>query len=305
MGTPLFAKIVLERLLKDYSVVCIVSQPDKEKTRKNKLLMTKTKEVAIIHNIDILQPHFIKDSVDEIISYQPDLIITCAYGQFIPKKLLEYPRYGCINVHGSLLPKYRGGAPIHHAIINGEEKTGITIMYMSLAMDAGDIINQEEIRIEESDNLDSLYNKLAILGGELLVKTIPLIVANKVNRIIQNENEVTYGYNITKEEEKINFNNKMINVYNQVRGLNSNPGAYTIFAGKIMKVYNTVMVKEASDKNIGEIVRIDKDGIVVKVLDGLIKITDLKIEGKKRMSARDYLNSVHNKEELVGVMLGK
>jgi len=202
MGTPTFSVPVLEQLINETNVVLVVSQPDREKDRKGNVLPTPTKKLAIENNIEVYQPTKIKESYEKIVSIKPDMIITCAYGQIIPEIILNCAKYGCINVHGSLLPKLRGGAPIHHAIINGDKKTGITIMYMDKKMDAGDIINQESIDILDSDNLDSLYEKMSQLGAKLLIETIPSIVDGTCTRTKQDTSKVTFGYNITKEEEK-------------------------------------------------------------------------------------------------------
>ena len=209
MGTPDFAVPILEMLIENTKVVLVVTQPDKEVGRKKEIKYTPVKELAIKNNIEVFQPTKIKESYEYILTKKPDIIITCAYGQIIPNELIETPQYKAINVHASLLPKLRGGAPIHHAIIDGYEKTGITIMYMSSKMDAGDIISQKEIKIEEKDNVGVLHDKLSKIGTELLKETLPTIFENKNERIIQDENKVTFGYNITREEEKIDFNNNL------------------------------------------------------------------------------------------------
>ena len=228
----------------------------------------------------------------------------CAYGQIIPKELLDYPKYGAINVHGSLLPKLRGGAPIHRALINGDDETGVTIMYMSYKMDAGDIISQRKISIEDTDNVDTLFTKLSYLGRDLLMETIPLIINNKNLRIKQNEEEVTYGLNIKKEEEIIDFNDTKINIFNKIRGLSSIPGAYTYLNGKILKIYSaSILDKEYKGKN-GQIVDVTRDGLVVKVKDGSLLITDIKIEGKGRVLVKDYLNGIKDKTSLLNIVLG-
>jgi len=193
MGTPAFAVPALVSLIEKYNVVLVVSQPDKEKDKKGNLLPTKVKEIALANNIPVFQPTKIKLEYQEILKYEPDIIITCAYGQIIPKELIDYPKYGCINIHGSLLPKLRGGAPIHHALMNGEEKTGITIMYMDYKMDSGDIISQEEIPILDTDNVDILFDKLSHIGKNLLIETLPSIFNKTNKRIKQDENLVTYG----------------------------------------------------------------------------------------------------------------
>ena len=187
MGTPTFSVPVLEALIENTNVVLVVSQPDREKDRKGNLLPTPVKLLAETHHIPVYQPLKIREEYQKIIDINPDIIITCAYGQIIPEAILNCPKYGCINVHGSLLPKYRGGAPIHHAIINGDKTTGITIMYMDKKMDSGDIIKEREISILDSDNLDSLYEKMSYLGRDLLMETLPSIIAGTNERISQND----------------------------------------------------------------------------------------------------------------------
>lgn len=302
MGTPEFAVPILEALIDKCNVVMVVSQPDRLKDRKGNLLYTPTKLVAIDNNIEVFQPNKIRDEYEKIINCDCDIIITCAYGQIIPDIILNKPRLGCINVHGSLLPKYRGGAPIHWAIINGESETGITIMYMDSKMDSGDIISQRSIKIDDNDNLDSLYNKLSLLGRDLLIDTLPSIIENTNDRIKQDESLVTYGLNIKKEEERIDFNNKAIDVNNLIRGLSSIPGAYCYLDNKRLKIYKAFVLDKKSNGKIGEIIDIDKYGIIVNCKDYCIKIIDIKLEGKSRCLVCDYLNGI-KKNELIGKVL--
>ena len=302
MGTPTFAVPILSYLIDNTNVVLVVSQPNKEKDRKGNLIDTPIKALADTYNIPIFQPNKIKEEYSYILDYQPDIIITCAYGQIIPEELLNYPKYRCINVHGSLLPKYRGGAPIHHAIINGETETGITIMYMDKQMDSGDIISQRIMPIGPDDNLDYIYSKMSNLGMELLKDTLPLIFNNTNERIKQDESLVTFGLNITKEEEKIDFNKQAREVHNQIRGLSSIPGAYCLFNNKRMKVYGSILTNIESKGKPGMIVSTDKNGIYVNTKDKQIILTDIKIEGKKRCLVRDYLNGI-DKKLLIGSVL--
>ena len=302
MGTPTFSVPVLERLIKETNVTLVLSQPDREKDRKGNILPTPTKKIALYNHIEVYQPTKIKESYEKIISLNPDIIITCAYGQIIPEEILNYPKYGCINVHGSLLPRLRGGAPIHHAIINGDKKTGITIMYMDKKMDSGDIISQAELDILDSDNLDSIYEKMSIMGADLLIKTLPSIIAGTNQRIKQNNDEVTFGYNITKEEEKIDFSKSSKDIHNQIRGLSSIPGAYCLFDNKRMKVYKSEVTTNKSTSIYGQIIKIDKTGIYVNTKDFVIKLTDIKIEGKKRCLVKDFVNGI-KEEEYVGKVL--
>jgi len=302
MGTPTFAVPVLEKLIENTNVILVVSQPDREKDRKGNILPTPTKQLAIENNIEVYQPTKIKESYEYITSLKPDIIITCAYGQIIPEEILNCPKYGCINVHGSLLPKLRGGAPIHHAIINGDNKTGITIMYMDKKMDSGDIISQEEIEILETDILDTLYEKMSLLGANLLIKTLPSIIEGTNQRIKQDENEVTFGYNITKEEEKIDFNKKSKDIHNQIRGLSSIPGAYCYLDDKRLKIYLSELTNIKSTDTPGKITKIDKTGIFVNTTDFVIKLVDIKIEGKKRCLVKDFINGIKTSDYIGKVL---
>ena len=302
MGTPTFSVPVLENLIKETNVILVVSQPDREKDRKGNVLPTPTKKIALDNNIEVYQPTKIKEEYEKITKLDPDIIITCAYGQIIPETILNCPKYGCINVHGSLLPKLRGGAPIHHAIINGDNVTGITIMYMDKLMDSGDIISQEELRISENDTLDIVYEKMSHIGANLLIKTLPSIINGTNGRIKQNENEVTFGYNITKDEEKIDFTNNSKDIHNRIRGLSSIPGAYCFLGDKRLKIYQSEITKESNVKEPGTILKMDKTGIYVSTKDNVIKLTDIKLEGKKRCLVKDFVNGV-NKEEYIGKVL--
>ena len=299
MGTPEFSVNVLNKLIENTNVIGVVTQPDKIVGKNHEKSFTPVKKVAVLHNIKVLQPEKIRKEYDDILSLEPDIIITCAYGQIIPEEVLNYPKYGCINVHASLLPKLRGGAPIHHAIIDGYDKTGITIMYMDKGMDTGDIIKSSEIPILDDDTVGSLHDKLSILGSDLLIETLPSIINGTNERIKQDENLVTYGYNIKREEEIINFNKNCLEIFNQIRGLNPFPGAYMMIDGKTIKVYESEYLEtdEYVDRINGEIV-ISKKKLGIKCKNGIIFLLDLKKEGKKRMKINDYLNG--EKEELIG-----
>lgn len=303
MGTPQFSVPVLEGLIENYDVVGVVTQPDKEVGRKKILTPSPIKKLALEHQIPVVQPIHIKQEYQEILDLKPDLIVTCAYGQIIPKSLLEAPKFGCINVHASLLPKLRGGAPIHKAIIYGYPKTGITIMYMAEKMDAGDIISQEETLITKDDTLGLLHDRLSSMGKELLLKTLPDLLEGKIKAIKQNENEVTYAYNVTREEEHLDFNKTTLELFNQIRGLNPTPGAYAILDDKIMKIYSsTISDSFYTERQNGEISRIYKDGFGVSTKDGELIIKEIQPEGKKRTLVKDYFNGI-KKEELLGKIL--
>ena len=305
MGTPEFSLNVLSSLIENTNVVGVLCQPDKMVGRSQKIVFSKIKELALLNHIPVLQPKNIKKEYQEVLDLKPDIIITCAYGQIIPKQILEYPKYGCINVHASLLPKLRGGAPIHHAILDGYKETGITIMYMDEGMDSGDIINFSKMEILLTDTYQTLHDKLSILGSRLLIETLPSILEGKNQRIKQNEEEVTFGYIIKREEEKIDFTKSMLTVYNKIRGLNPDPGSYFLLGNKTVKVYESIMIEDTTyqDKKNGEIVKLDKKGIYVKVIDGLIQLTEIQMEGKKRLSVGSFLNG--NKENLLGIILNE
>lgn len=297
MGTPEFSVPVLDALIKNYEVVGVVTQPDKEVGRKKVLTKSPVKILAEENNIKVLQPKRLRDDYQNILDLNPDMIVTCAYGQILPKELLEYPKYKTINVHASLLPKYRGGAPIHHAIINGEKTTGITIMRTDVGMDDGDIIVKEEIDIKDDDDYNSLSNKLSILGKDLLIKTLPDIFNEKVEYIKQNELEVTYAYTIKREDEKLDFNKTTKEIYNKIRAL-SETGSYAILDNEEIKIYRARYGSKIGSIN-GQILCIYKDGIGVSTSDGEIIITTIQVPGKKKMLVKDYLNGI-NKDSLIG-----
>lgn len=300
MGTPDFSATVLKGLVENYKVRAVVSQPDRMVGRNKEVRLTPVKQVANDNTILVIQPEKIKEAVDEVLAFEPDLIITCAYGQIIPKAILDYPRLGCINVHASLLPKLRGGAPIHRCILEGHSKTGITIMYMSEKMDAGDMIMQREIEIENEDTAETLHDKLSILGRDLLLEVLPSIINGTNERTKQDESQVTYGFNISREDEKLDFNKTSRQIYNHIRGLNSWPGAYTKLDGKILKIWSSRVSDNVPQGFNGTITAIYKDGFGVKTANGEIIVTEVQMEGKKRMSGADFANGY---KDLVGKML--
>ncbi len=297
MGTPEFAVPILETLINLTDVKLVVTQPDKEVGRKKVLTPSPIKSIALTHNIPVFQPFNIKQDYAEIKKYEPDLIVTCAYGQIIPQGLLDFPRLGCINVHASLLPKYRGGAPIHRAIINGEEKTGITIMYMDAGMDTGDMISKVEIPILPDDTTALIHDKLSMAGAELLAKTLPSIINGTNSRIKQNNAEATFAPVIKREDEHLDFTLPAQTIYNTVRGLNSWPLANLLLDDVEIKVLNGY-IGAATSKEPGTIVDLKKDAIGIACQDKIFYLTELKPFGKKRMSALDFLNGI-NKNNLL------
>ena len=294
MGTPDFAVPILETLIQNTKVVLVVSQPDKKVGRKQILTKTPIHEVADKYGISVFQPEKIRNDYERILEVKPDIIITCAYGQIIPKVLLDLPRLGCINVHASLLPKLRGGAPLHHAIIDGLDKTGVTIMYMDEAMDTGDIISTISYDIKSSDTTEDIHDTLRELGAKLLIDTLPSIVTGTNRRIKQNETEATYGYNITREEEHIDFNKRGILIDRLVRGLYSWPLANTIIGDTEYKIVAGYFVKGKG--NPGMISDISKKVLGIGCLDGTYYVTKIKPAGKKIMDIKDFLNGIDIEE---------
>lgn len=303
MGTPDFAVPVLQKLVENTNVVLVVTQPDKLVGRKQILMPTPVKVEAEKHHISVFQPIKIKEDYEEILNTNADIIITCAYGQIIPKAILDYPRLGCINVHASLLPKYRGGAPIHWCLLNGEEKTGVTIMYMAEKMDNGDIISQAEYVIQESDNVGTLHEKLSLLGANLLIETLPSIVNDTNERRKQEESEVTFAYNIKREEERLDFHKKGIEILNHIRGLNPWPLANFLLNDTEFKVMEARFLQKKIEQEGGTIVEVTKKNFGIACLDGIIYLERIKPFGKKEMQIADYLNGV-DKEKLLGEKVG-
>lgn len=300
MGTPDFAVPVLESLIKNTNVVLVVSQPDAYVGRKKILTPSPVKQVALDNNIEVFTPNKIREDYERIIELNPDIIITCAYGQIIPKVLLELPKHKCVNVHASLLPKYRGGAPIHVSIMNGDEETGITIMYMAEGMDDGNIIKQESIKILDSDNINTLSDKLSVMGANLLIDTLPSILGGTCDDIKQDENEVTFAYTIKREDEKLDFNKSYREIFNKVRALYNR--SYFIMNGIEYKVVSVRYEEKMSV--VGKINNIYKDGIGIGCLDGEVVITEFIPAGKKQMLVNSYLNGI-NKESIVGVIVNE
>lgn len=291
MGTPDFAVESLKNLIKHHNVIGVISQPDKPKGRGKKLVNTPVKQFALDNGITaIYQPEKIKDEsfLQTLKDFNADLFVIVAYGQILSEEVLNIPKYGCINVHGSLLPKYRGAAPIQWSIINGEEKTGVTIMYMEKGLDSGDMILKEEILIEKTETYKTLHDKMSVVGANALIKAIDLIEKGKANPEKQNHNDATYAPMITKETGHINWDNTSFNIINLIRGLNPIPMSYTIYKDEPFKILEAEEIT-GYNGNIGEIVDILKDGFVVKTKDSAVIIKEMQAKGGKKMKTSDYL----------------
>jgi methionyl-tRNA formyltransferase len=293
MGTPDFSVPVLQTLIKDgYHISAVVTQPDRPVGRKKVLTPPPVKVEAEKHGIPVLQPEKIRfqEEYEKVLAYKPDLIVTAAFGQILPKEILEAPKYGCINVHASLLPELRGGAPIHYAILQGKEKTGVTIMYMVEKLDAGDILTQVEVPIDEKDNVGTLHDKLSSAGSKLLSETIPALIRGEITPIKQNDEEATFAYNIKREQEKIDWSKTGEEIYNHIRGLNPWPVAYTTLNGQVMKIWWGEKVVSSKKGAPGVVLDIEADGFIVATgNETAIKITELQPSGKKRMDAAQFL----------------
>ena len=302
MGTPEFSATILQGLIDNgYNVIGLVSQPDRPVGRKKVIMPTPTKAIALAHNIPVYQPEKIRKDYDFMKELNPDLIITCAYGQIVPQGLLDIPPLGCINVHASLLPKYRGGAPIHRSIINGDKETGVTIMEMIDKMDAGRMYAKASLPILDEDNLETMFAKLQVLGRDLLLNILPSYIKGELKGEVQNEEEVTYAWNIKHEEEEIDWNKSSREIFNHIRGLYPAPATFTYLDGEVIKVFVSEIVDETSELTPGLIVNCKK-GITVACGKGLLKIKELQVSGKKRMDAQSYLNGA--KLDLVNRKLG-
>lgn len=290
MGTPEFAVPSLEILLKHHEVVAVVTQPDKPKGRGKKLMFSPVKERALQANIVVLQPEKVKEKefIETLKNYHADLIAVTAFGQILPEEILNMPKYGCINVHGSLLPKYRGAAPLQWAVINGEKETGVTTMYMAKGMDTGDMLLKEKIEISPQDTYGSIHNKLCVIGAELLLKTIEGLEKGTLQRIPQQEEQATYAPMLTKESGHIDWSKKCDEIICLIHGLDPAPTAYTIYEEEPLKLWQAEKIQQPSGK-IGEITAITKKGFVVTAGDGSILVTEVQARGKKRMGADAYL----------------
>lgn len=292
MGTPDFAVGPLKALVEaGYEVTAVVTQPDKPKGRSKELIAPPVKAYALSQGLTVLQPEKIKteEAVAELAKYEADLFVVAAFGQILSREILTMPKYGCINIHASLLPKYRGAAPIQWSIIDGEKETGVTIMQMDEGLDTGDILTQKIVPISDEDTGESLFDKLCEAGSELLLETIPQIEAGSLTPVKQDASRSTYAKMLSKELGNIDFEKSAKEIWYLVRGLNSWPSAYTYYNRKTMKIWKAEPVAENSDLPAGTLVRKDKESIYVQTGEGMLRILEIQLEGKKRMSVKDFM----------------
>lgn len=291
-GTPAFAREILNTLVAEhYNVVAAVSQPDRPTGRKHKITPTPVHDFCLEHDIPCLQPEKLKDASAEIASYKPDLILTCAYGQFVPVSILQMPALGCLNIHPSLLPKYRGGAPIQHAVMNGDDKTGVCLMEMTKAMDAGKIYACYETPIGEDETFAEVNERLIQLSCRLLKDNLPLYIEGKLPGKEQDESKVVLALNITREEEKVSFKDEDLNhIYNHIRGLIDWPVAYGLIEGKRFKFHK--VRKELKDVKVepGTVLGFEDHALEIACQGGILKVYEMQLEGKKKMDADAFKN---------------
>lgn len=298
MGTPDFSVPILEYLIENTNVVLVVTQPDKEVGRKKELTFSPVKKKALEHNIDVFQPNKIRNDFEIISEINPDIIVTAAYGQIVPQSILDIPKYGCINVHASLLPKYRGAAPIQWCLLNGEDKTGVTLMYMDKGMDTGDMIAKKEYTILPIDNVGILHDKLSMLGIELLKENLPKIIEGTNDRVKQNEDDATYAPMIKREDEHLDFNKKGIELINQIRAMNPWPLANVIVNDQELKIIEAKYIPKNNSKPY--LITYSKKEMLIDCVDGQISILKVKPMGKKIMDISAYLNGVKKETNTYG-----
>ncbi|MFH5183040.1 methionyl-tRNA formyltransferase [Paenibacillus sp. TAB 01] len=293
MGTPDFAVPSLQALLESgREVVGVVTQPDRPVGRKRILTPTPVKVEAEKHGLPVLQPERLRrpEAVAELKALQPDLIVTAAYGQILPKSVLELPKHGCINIHASLLPKYRGGAPIHHAVMNGDPVTGVTIMYMAEGLDTGDMISRIEVPITDEDTTGTMFDKLSLAGAQLLKETLPDLLEGRIQAVPQQDADAVYSPNITREQEQIDWSLPALNIWNQVRGLHPRPGAYTLWNGDVLKIWSCAKPDESvqTAEKPGTVLHVSEQGIQIAAGAGCLTVTGLQPAGKKAMDAAQF-----------------
>jgi methionyl-tRNA formyltransferase len=292
MGTPEFSVPILNSLIKQTSVIAVITQPDKKVGRKQIITQSPIKKIALANKIEVSQPERIKGNAEFIQNLKelnPDLIIVAAYGFILPKEILVIPKYGAINVHASLLPKYRGASPIQAAILNGDKETGITIMLVNEKMDEGDILSQETITITNNDNFKTLHDKLSILGAKLLLETLPKWLNKKIKPQKQDQSQASYCKLITKEDGKIDWHKSAIEIERQILALNPWPGTFAKWDNKKIKLLKVKLLNDLNKNSAGGIFKVN-DGLGVYCGQGALEILELQLEGKKAMSAKEFLN---------------
>ena len=295
MGTPEISAKVLEGIISDgFNVVALIAQPDRPVGRKQILEPVPTKVVAEKYNIPVYQPLKIRKEYDFIKDLKPDVIVTLAYGQIVPQGLLDIPTYGAINLHGSLLPKYRGAAPIQYALINGDKVTGMTLMKMVKEMDAGEMYDKEEIAIEESDNMTSLFDKMGDAALRLILRALPKYLNHEYVGIPQDENHVSYCPTIKPEEEKLDLSQNKEKIIGYIRALSEVPGAYLYLDQQKVKIYKAQIVSDEVSGTIGEIIKADKNGFHLQLSNGVISLLEVQKEGKKKMDYKSFINGNQN-----------
>ena len=301
MGTPEISATVLEGLISaGYKVVAVIAQPDRPVGRKKVLEPVPTKVVAEKYNIPVYQPVKIRKEYDFVNELNPDVIITLAYGQIVPQGLLDIPTYGCINLHGSLLPKYRGAAPIQYALMNNEKETGMTLMKMVKEMDAGEMYDVEKVEISPLDNSTSLFKKMGDAALRLILRALPLYLEGKLPGIPQDESQVTFAPSIKPEEEKLDLNKSKEQLFGLIRALSDAPGAYLYLDELKFKIYQSEIISNEMIGEVGEIVKADKKGLYLQTKNGLLSLLSVQLEGKKRM---DYMSFINGQPHLLGKKL--
>ena len=291
MGTPEFAVPTLEALVKEHNVTAVVTQPDKPKGRGKKMMFSAVKEKALEYGLTVYQPEKVKDSdfVQVLKELAPDIMVVVAFGQILSEEILNIPKYGCINVHGSLLPEYRGAAPIQWSIIDGREYGGVTTMYMAKGLDSGDMILKAQEKIRDDDTYGSLYDRLSVIGADLLIKTLELIESGEAPRTPQNEAEATAAPMITREMERINWNDRADNIVNLIKGLNPQPVAHTLLKGEKLKIWFAEKEGNGYTGTPGEIVDVRKKDFVVMTADGAVAVKEVQAQGGKKMTTDAYM----------------
>ncbi len=295
MGTPKIASYILEGLIEQgYNIVLVVANEDKPIGRKGNIEMVPTKVIAKKYDIEVFQPHKIRLDYQRIRELNPDLIITCAYGQIVPQGLLDIPHLGAINVHGSLLPKYRGASPIQQALINNDTITGVTIMEMIDKMDAGRMYCKKEIAIDDEENYSSLYDKMMKNGLELLLEMLPNYIEGKNKGIEQDETQATFCNKISKEQEHLNVNDSLDKFLGWVKGLSYKPGGYLLWNNQVFKILKAKIKNHLVKGQIGEIVECDKNNLTLQLKDGQLSLLEVQKQGKSRMTYKDFVNGNKN-----------